>query len=97
MGYTREERAKYWNIVNREMKKNRETETPIIWATDNNGEIGRGKNEEKERKNIFAERERHRRKEIIGAHTRNKIIEKGNGKEFYECMKRNKLVEASTR
>ena len=50
MGYTREERAKYWNIVNREMKKNRETETPIIWATDNNGEIGRGKTKKRKGK-----------------------------------------------
>ena len=54
--------------------------------TDNNGEIGRGKNDL--RRNAKTEEERQEKIEIIGRHTRRKNIEKGNGTEMFMTAKK---------
>ena len=106
-GYNEEEKKKYWKTICTEMKKNRKlnevnneqrinNRIPMIWMTDNNGEIGRGPKEEKIKKCSHAELLRLKKNQIIGKHTRRKNIEPGNGREFFECMKLNNMIEITT-
>ena len=105
-GYDDESRKQYWKDVCKEFKLNKKmnddnekkhsSRIPLIWLTDNNGEIGRTKTDEKEKKCTHAEKNRQQKIEIIGKHTRRKNIEPGNGREFYECLKRNNMIEVTT-
>ena len=97
-GYSIETRENYWKKIDEIHGKNKKIKNATkLWMTDNNGEIGRGKNDLKIRKNAKTEEERQEKIEIIGKHTRRKNIETGNGMEMYLAAKKYDMVEMTTK